>query len=155
MFNSKSQQMKIILALLLILPTTSTSQIVVANNNEDSFPLAIITKFRPNGTLKYKKIFSDKNSAKFDEDSVKLEEYSIMRYTEYYENEQLRLSLKIKDSVLHGSLVTYWKNGKLKRKDLYKNGTFLEGKTWDQNGAETAYFKFKIPSQVKEIKGVH
>ncbi len=58
--------------------------------------------------------------------------------------------MKMKNSVLHGTLVAYWKNGKLKRKDLYKNGILVEGKIWNQNGKEKGYSEFEIPSQVEE-----
>ena len=55
----------------------------------------------------------------------------------------------MRNSKLHGYLLVYWKNGILKRKDLYKEGKLIEGKNWDRNGNLVEYSKFELPSLLK------
>ncbi|MDT0642086.1 hypothetical protein RM553_04505 [Zunongwangia sp. F363] len=132
--------MKSILILLLALPSIFYAQIVV---NNDPFPRRIQEEFHSNGTLKLQKRFQC-------EDFSELERCNVTEYREYYDNNQLSLLLRLEDSKLHGQIVAYWKNGNLKRKDLYKKGNLVEGKIWDQNGKEIEYSKFKItPNHIR------
>lgn len=134
--------MKPVLLLFIMLGSVTYSQDTTSTDK----PFAATTNtFHPNGTQKIQKIFEIK------EFSERLPDFSkLVAYTEYYDNGQLRLHTKLQDSELHGTLVAYWKNGKLKRKDLYNKGTLVEGKCLDQKGNEIEYFKFEIPTQMIE-----
>lgn len=112
--------MRILLFILILIPSLTFSQIVV-NNKER--PNLLEETFHLNKTLKLRKEFS---------------------YKEYYDNGQVRLITKIKDLKPDGILLSYWKNGNVKEKDLYSNGYLLEGKTWDINGNEEEYSEFEI-----------
>ncbi|MDT0677607.1 hypothetical protein [Autumnicola musiva] len=134
--------MKIICVLLMItVSSASYSQIVT--DGEDPYPLLIQEDFYSNGKLKSQKLFNY-------EIYKKTKEFEVEQYIEYYDNGQLSLKIKMKNSVLHGPLVDYWKNGNLKRKDLYNNGNLVEGNVWNQNEKEIEYFKYEIPSRMKE-----
>lgn len=64
----------------------------------------------------------------------------------YYENGQLHLLSDFKNGQLNGEFLSYWRNGKLKRKDLYDEGILISGTCWDENEVEVTYYKFEIPA---------
>lgn len=126
---------KIILVLFLILTSVSYSQ----DTSITDKPTAVSSSsFHPNGKLKIKKYYNIVDYSKLES------------YREYYDNGQLRLLAKFKNSKLHNELTAYWKNGNLKRKDLYRKGILVEGKCWDPNGNEIEYTEFEIPSEMTE-----
>ncbi|WP_029035954.1 energy transducer TonB [Salinimicrobium xinjiangense] len=45
---------------------------------------------------------------------------------------------------LDGFFVSYWRDGRLKRKDIYENGEFQEGKIWDSEGNEVPWYAMEI-----------
>jgi TonB family protein len=44
----------------------------------------------------------------------------------------------------HGKFLTYYDNGQLIRKDIYKNDEFIKGRCFTREGKDTAYFKYFI-----------
>ena len=51
------------------------------------------------------------------------------------------------NNAFNGELITYWPNGKVKRHDNYLNDSLLNGKCFDINGKDTAWYPFrKAPS---------
>lgn len=133
--------MKKIVCLFIVLTSVTYSQDTTFTDK----PIAAMTNtFHPNGTQKIQKIF--------DVDyPVDITDFSkLVQFTELYDNGQMRLCANLKDSKLDGNLVAYWKNGNLKRKDLYSRGILVEGECWDQKGNKIEYFKFEIPSQMRE-----
>lgn len=59
----------------------------------------------------------------------------------WHENGQLRREINFNQkSEYHGSLITYWENGQIKRKCIYKNGKLKEGKCFNIEGVEVKYF---------------
>lgn len=49
-----------------------------------------------------------------------------------------------KKNLLHGTHKTFWANGRLKRHDVYENGTFLSGQCYGLNGSDTTWFAYQI-----------
>ncbi|GAB2770824.1 energy transducer TonB [Salinimicrobium soli] len=45
---------------------------------------------------------------------------------------------------LHGYLISYWENGQLKRKDLYKKGKLKEKKVWDSTGKAITWYPMEV-----------
>lgn len=39
----------------------------------------------------------------------------------------------------HGEFTTFWKNGQMRRKDMYENDSLLSGTVWDSLGVEAEY----------------
>lgn len=132
--------MRILLFLFLLFSTVSYSQLIIADDTPEKL---IAERFHSNGTLKTQKIFGY-------EEYSKLNKFIVKKYTEYYNNGQIRLIINFKESKVHGVLVAYWKNGSIKRKDLYKEGDLIEGSCWDQNRIAMECCKFIVPSHVIE-----
>jgi TonB family protein len=44
----------------------------------------------------------------------------------------------------HGKFLTYYDNGQLVRKDIYKNNEFIRGRCFTREGKDTAYFEYFI-----------
>jgi len=63
----------------------------------------------------------------------------------WYESGELRFEFDYKEGKKNGLLLSYWKNGELKRKDIFKNGKFKKGECWDKNGNKIKYYNFIIP----------
>ena len=77
----------------------------------------------------------------------------ILKYESFYKSGDkhiIRVYLKGK---VNGDFLSYWPNGALKRKDFYKKGKFIEGKCWDENGNEVAYYDYKIHPKFPGGKG--
>lgn len=45
---------------------------------------------------------------------------------------------------VHGFEISYWSNGQLKRKDIFKDGKFQEGNTWDAEGNEVDWYPMEV-----------
>jgi periplasmic protein TonB len=69
------------------------------------------------------------------------------RCTEWYQNGNIKSIIDYTDSLTNGERVTYWKNGKLKRKEILKMGNLQEGKYYDSLGGEISYYPYlKMPT---------
>lgn len=64
----------------------------------------------------------------------------------WYENGQIQEDIDFENGKLNGQVLTYWDNGQLKRKDIYENDELVEGKVWNADGTEAAYYDFQIMS---------
>ena len=68
------------------------------------------------------------------------------KYKMWYESGQLQRDIDYQNYKIDGNLTTYWENGKIKRHDLYKEDNPVNGKCFDNNGQEVAYYPFhKMP----------
>ncbi|MFC5269833.1 TonB family protein [Adhaeribacter terreus] len=56
-----------------------------------------------------------------------------------------RLEANYKSGKLNGSFRTYFKNGKVRREDLYKRGKLISGKCFTKTGKDTTYYAFETP----------
>lgn len=62
---------------------------------------------------------------------------------EWYDNGQLRRNYNYKGAInLDGEVLTYYKTGELKRKDLYKEGKLVKGNIYSIDGIEVPYSDF-------------
>ncbi|MCK5638066.1 MAG: energy transducer TonB [Flavobacteriaceae bacterium] len=90
--------------------------------------------FNLNGKIKIERIYSNyykKNK-------------SLEKNTIWYENGQIHIEGNYTKKKKDGYFYSFWENGKLKRKDLYKKGNLVEGKCWNIEGDEVEYYDFEI-----------
>ncbi len=62
----------------------------------------------------------------------------------WHENGQIKAEKNYKKSMLDGTLKTYWKNGQLKRNDLYKLNKRVEGICYDSLGNQVEYYPYEV-----------
>ncbi len=65
----------------------------------------------------------------------------------WHENGQIKAEKNYKNDQLDGTIRTYWKNGQLKRNDLYKHNKFVEGICYDSLGNQIEYFPYEVMPQ--------
>ena len=65
----------------------------------------------------------------------------------YYTNGNLKTEISFKDGVFNGPLKTYYPNQRLKRAELYENGTFVTGKCFTQAGYDTTHYAYQTDPQ--------
>ncbi len=68
----------------------------------------------------------------------------LVKNTHWYKDGQIHIEGDYKKGKKEGYFISYWENGQLKRKDLYKKGKLTEGKCWDSLGREVTYYDFEI-----------
>ncbi|MBT8318493.1 MAG: TonB family protein [Lutibacter sp.] len=67
----------------------------------------------------------------------------------WYDTGELRFVSFYENGKKNGDLLSYWKNGILKRKDNYKKGKLKKGDCWNENGEKVKYYDFEIhPSYI-------
>jgi TonB family protein len=66
------------------------------------------------------------------------------RTLEWDENGLLSLNAAYEKGKLHGRFYTFWKNGKVRRLDLYHYGDVIAGKCFTREGKDTTYFAYRI-----------
>lgn len=77
-------------------------------------------------------------------------------FRSFYPNGKIKTEIFFKKEKYDGTLVSYWENGRLKRKDLYNNGKFLEGTCWDETGKVVPYYALNIaPEYPGGMKAFH
>lgn len=59
------------------------------------------------------------------------------------ESGYLKSEMEYADNKLHGKLVTYWPDGKIKRKEMYEAGKFISGNCFDSLGNEIKHFPYE------------
>jgi len=62
----------------------------------------------------------------------------------WYNTGQLKLSVDYVSGVISGNITTYWENGQLKRKDIYKNGDYQFGECYDKDGKKIKHFDYLV-----------
>lgn len=61
-----------------------------------------------------------------------------------YSEGQLKDERYFKDGKQDGLHITYWKNGQVRRKDIYEQGKFISGNCYTDSGADTTWFAFEV-----------
>lgn len=84
-------------------------------------------------------IMHERNYKNYFKKSKELESYTV-----FYESGKIHVKSERNNGKNDGYFISYWENGKLKRKDLYKKGKFVEGICWNKNGEEVPYYEFEI-----------
>jgi TonB family protein len=51
---------------------------------------------------------------------------------------------KYVEGKLHGHWISYWENGQLKRKDIYRNGKLKKKNVWDKDGNEVKWYPMEV-----------
>jgi len=62
----------------------------------------------------------------------------------YFEDGSPKKSMNFIEGEYDGELVTYHRNGQLKRKDVFNNGKFVSGKCYTKTGADTVHYQYDI-----------
>jgi len=65
----------------------------------------------------------------------------------WFSNGQIAFVENYKFGKLDGTVTTFWKNGKVKRKDLFDRGTFVKGECFDSLGIEIPHFDYRVAAQ--------
>lgn len=66
---------------------------------------------------------------------------------EWYENGQLHRKYFFKSAIsLHGEVLSYHKDGSIRRKEVYDDGSLIKGQIFNENGIEVPYSDFIIPA---------
>ena len=68
----------------------------------------------------------------------------------YFDTGELRVLAYFTNGKKDGEFISYWKNGNLKRKDLYKKGKLKKGDCWDENGEKVKYYDFEIQPELSD-----
>lgn len=61
-----------------------------------------------------------------------------------YKDDKLWILANYMNDSLHGSFTSYYKNGEVKRFDIYSHGKLKNGVCYDQKGNDTTYYDFII-----------
>ncbi len=61
----------------------------------------------------------------------------------FYDSGKLQYDIDYSQGLLNGYVKGYFENGNLKRNDLYKNDTLIEGKCFTVDNRDTAYYIFE------------
>ncbi len=116
-------EIKTLLILLILAPIFSYSQ-----------KTKIDRKYYKSGNIKSEVTYYVKATKKIREGKTKY----------WYETGELKNVFSFKKGEFHGERLSYWKNGKFKRKDFFKKGKLVEGKCFDDNGNEVNYYNLEV-----------
>ncbi|MGH2643820.1 MAG: energy transducer TonB, partial [Chitinophagaceae bacterium] len=95
-----------------------------------------------------KKFFRSGKLKSVAEYSDSLDPLEMGNYKEYYESGQLHIDSHFDQKrKLTGALLTYWENGKLKRKDLYDNDKLVRGECYNEGGSPIPHFDYEVMPQ--------
>ncbi|POY37814.1 hypothetical protein C3K47_04585 [Solitalea longa] len=90
-----------------------------------------------------KKICSIDGKPRSEESFSNLKKMTLSGVSKYWFNSgQLKEAVSYKENQLDGEVTTYYKNGQLKRKDVYKIDSLIEGRCYDSLGVEKAHTLF-------------
>ncbi len=62
----------------------------------------------------------------------------------WFRNGQLKSAVDFVDNKMQGNVLTYWQNGRLKRKDLFEKDKFVSGACYDSTGNQIEHFEFLV-----------
>ncbi len=106
----------------------------VVKQDPDNSKQVVKQTFFKNGKFKSEVIYSNYYGKK----------KIVEKNTVWYENCQIHVVSNYKKGKKDGYFISYWENGQMKRKDLYKKGKLIEGKCFNISGEEVAYYDFEI-----------
>ncbi len=67
----------------------------------------------------------------------------------YYASEKLYAENHYQKGEYDGSLIIYYENGNLKRKDIFTDGKFISGECYSETGKKLKHFPYEEPSSFK------
>ncbi|MBN2893300.1 MAG: TonB family protein [Bacteroidales bacterium] len=106
---------------------------VKINKNKNDSTLFTLSSYFENGKIFRK--YTD----------ISLIDSSHVKFEEWHKNGQLKETNHFNNNNTLKQRETFWKNGKIKRKDIYENGKLINGITWDSKGNEVKYYPYEIP----------
>lgn len=59
----------------------------------------------------------------------------------FHESGAPHTEAEYKNGLKHGTYISYWENGQMKRKDLFRKGKLKSGTVWNQDGDEAEYYQ--------------
>ncbi len=62
----------------------------------------------------------------------------------YHPNGTVKSAANYEYDELHGERLTYYANGQLRRREVFENGTMLEGHCYTREGKDTAWFEYEV-----------
>ncbi|WP_456379351.1 TonB family protein [Lutibacter sp.] len=143
-----------LLVLLTVLITTYTYAQNIASTNKTSSKSIKINKKENYKILKYTDSITNQviEERYFKSGQIKSRNSFLSstikkfhgKQTYWNKNGILHSEIYFKNGKKHGSFITYWENGQLKRQDFYTNGVFKEGFCWNRKGKNIKHSKFNI-----------
>lgn len=64
---------------------------------------------------------------------------------EYHPSGALAKEISYVNNKMEGPFLTYWPDGKIRRRDLYRNDTLVTGQCYTREGKDTTYFEYDQP----------
>lgn len=64
----------------------------------------------------------------------------------WYSNGQLWYTENYRKGERDGELLAFWEDGSKRRRDVYKKGKLITGRTWNEKGEEVAHFPVMVPA---------
>jgi antitoxin component YwqK of YwqJK toxin-antitoxin module len=89
------------------------------------------TTYLLNGELKFETIYENNKKEK------------IIKHSAWYDSGKPYLEINYSKGKKNGEFITYWENGKLRRKDFYEKGELISGNCWNENGNTIPYFEYE------------
>ncbi|KUK57631.1 MAG: TonB family protein [Bacteroidetes bacterium 38_7] len=78
------------------------------------------------------------------------------KYEEWYISGEKRVSCFYSDNKLNGEFKVYYKNGNLKRSELWKNGEWQHGECFDEFGNKTQYCSYhELPEYIGGLPALY
>ena len=84
-----------------------------------------------NGELKFETIYENNKTEK------------LIKHSAWYDSGKPYLEINYSNGEKDGEFLTYWENGKIRRKDFYKKGKLVNGNCWNENGDKITYFEYE------------
>lgn len=84
-----------------------------------------------NGQLKFETIYKNHRKKK------------LIKHYAWYDSGEPFLEINYYNGKKDGEFKTFWKNGNLRRKDIYKKGEIIKGICWNEKGIEVPYFAYE------------
>jgi protein TonB len=124
------------------MPIKSKSSAVfykVIDRDKSDTDKVTVRKFSMNGQILFEENFSPYSKGVYNGE-----------YKSWFVNGQLRTQLTYLNSNFDKDLITFWNNGKLKRKDKYDNGKFISGECYDSTGAKVPHYEYAVMPKFPE-----
>lgn len=67
--------------------------------------------------------------------------------TTFYRDGNIKSVINYHDSKFHGELLSYYENGQLRRKELYKQDSLISSICYTSEGADTTYFPYIVQAE--------
>ena len=110
----------------------ATYYTLIKNEQPDSFGRAVVKSYTLSGQIIEEINYS--NFKKYILDGT---------FKEWYKDGKPRKDIDYTNGAIDGKLITYWKSGKLKRKDKYINDSFISGECFNSTGGDTQWYEYQ------------